>query len=399
MNALQVKTIKALAEIQRCFQGNITAKHFLAGIISKANVLLESAHGKGKSYIAELAGKVLNTTCSRCQGTIGLQESQFNASPDIPLLMKGVMKVNWSPFLDAQIKFFDEFNRIPPQTFSALLSILAEQTAHYGNEKKELDPFSFIATMNPADSGTFEVPMPVYDRFDICLTLPSPNCIEKVKILKIQSEKPQQILEIGDLAKIWAEVDKVKINNSEIMDMATFTRELQVCAYGDREYLTNFPACCDEGTRKDEGGCKYKEHICSKLDHRYPVSERANLSAIKIAKGIAYLDGRTTVNEDDIFESLPLVLTHRVKFMAAFESQFATKREAIDQMIRIVGNRQKERSKPMDMLSDYWDFKRTGDAKGKDMNKCRGDLVEASKNDLVIKEAFEFISMQTQSQG
>jgi len=63
---LQSKAIKVREELQKHFKGdNELVDVFLAGIFSKANILLWASHGKGKSFLAETTAKLANTSYAR----------------------------------------------------------------------------------------------------------------------------------------------------------------------------------------------------------------------------------------------------------------------------------------------------------------------------------------------
>ena len=61
--------------------------------------------------------------------------------------------------------------------------MLAERIVIFGDKRQDIPSFTFIATMNPADSGTYELPAPFWDRFDITVLLPSIRFSDKLDII------------------------------------------------------------------------------------------------------------------------------------------------------------------------------------------------------------------------
>lgn len=351
---------------------------FLAGVFSRSKTLLEGAHGKGKSYIAELTATITGVSYSRVQGSQGLTESKYLASLDVPALMKGTQKVVWQRFVKSQLKLFDELNRAHPANLNSLFEMMAEGHIDYAGERFICPDYAFVATLNPGDSGTYEVPPPLIDRFDICLPVRSVGYADKVDLLNSRLNgvvpQPDRVLEDGDLEAIWSEVEKVTVDSVQVKQLARVERTLQVCCYGDKEYLTNFPSSCEN--------CRYKEGVCSLIETRCPASERPALSIIKVAKGLAFLRGRECVQEKDIRDVTPFAFYHRLLLLPGFQQGKATKQLAVAEIFKRIYHQEIERQKALELIEE-------AHAGKIDTVKALKEIKQWTDNDLVLAEVAE----------
>ena len=364
--AMEVR--KKLSELFLGSQNTVVI--FLAGIFSKSKILLWSAHGKGKSFLAETTAKLCGVSYSRIQGTQGLTESKFLARYDLSKLLKGEEKVQWRDFVRARIKLLDEINRCHPTVLNALFSMLAEKMVLYGDERVNLSDFAFIGTLNPSDEGTYDVPPPLIDRFDISIAISSPAVYEKSQMLDLENKIISPMLDETVLLQIWSEVDKITVSDQLINTAAAFIRELQICEHGDKEFLTNFPQCCAE--------CRFNENICSKLEPAMPVSERAFLSLLKISKAVAYVLGSAAVDDKHLKFALPYILMHRLKFTPAFEKESKNKIHLLRSVVNKIIERDIERTRGFDLIKRF---------ESGDFDEYK-NIKEYAVNDLVIAEVY-----------
>ena len=365
---LQKKAILALDEINKVYQGKDVVLFFMAALVSERNVFQFSCPGKGKSHLSESSATVLNTTYKRVQGSPGLMEGHFNAKFNVGKLLKGEEEVEWRDFLKAKIKLFDEMSRVPPQTLAALHSILAEKTAFFGDESLKLEPFTFIAAMNPLDTGSFELYNALIDRFDISINIPSPHFKDKSNIFRSQVYRPKMILVPGDLDLIWKEVLSVSIPSSVKGVAFVISRDLQLCIHGDKEFLTNFPSVCK--------GCRFQNYVCSQVTNS--PSERLYISALKVAQGLAYLRGKSSVEIVDLIDIMPHALVHRLNLVPDIYRKNTTKLESVTHILQDILAKEEERKIPNLFMMKYAD----GDL------SVKSKLDQFSMNDLLVKENF-----------
>ncbi|MEW6558015.1 MAG: MoxR family ATPase [Elusimicrobiota bacterium] len=388
MNSKKYKIKKLIQEIKDrlsnlYFGSSEIVDIFLAGILSGSNILLWSSWGKGKSWLAEATAKLLGCSFSRIQGSAGLVESKFLARYNLPKLLQGEEIIHWHNFVEAKIKLFDEINRVPATVLNSLFSMLAEKMVIYGNERKSLNAFVFIATLNPADEGTIKsIPMPFLDRFDICLPMSTLNVIDKTKLLNIDKNCIYPVLKEDVIEDIWQETATIKITERIKFVTANMIRTLQICVQkNDKEFLLDFPAVCDT--------CRFKESICSKLLPNNPVSERAYLSTLKVAQGLVILQNQKEINLEHIFIVLPYVLIHRVKFLHEYEKQHIDKISAIRNLVDYLRKKEFERERAYKIIAEI-----------KSANIQLLDLLHGwAQNDLVLLEHYNNLKKEFASKS
>ncbi len=347
---------------------------FLAGIFSESKILLHASPGKGKSLLAETTAELCNTSYARVQGSSGLTESKLLARYDIAKLMKGEEEVNWRKFVSAHIKLLDEVNRCHPVILSSIFTMLQEKMAIYGDERYEVPDYAFIATMNPADGGTYTLSPPLVDRFDFCLRLSSVTFYDKITMLNGGRIDVDPVLKEGDLEKIWADVKKVEVPMDIKVLLAGYVRDLQLCVHGEKEFLTNFPSCCTE--------CRFNNWICSDIDNRYPISERAYLSSLKVAKALAYLGGRDEIGKDDAIAVFKTALLHRLYLTDTYMQQYPTQSKAVDSIINKLLSKDKERGRKFKLVREV---SKNATPKGlEDLKKC-------AQEDMLIDDVYKQI--------
>lgn len=379
----QKKAGECLKQVLTYFKGDPEIPTvFLAGALSNSKILLEGSHGKGKTYVAELCSKVLNLELSIVQGSAGLTESKFLARYDIADLMKGKETVDWKNFVDADIKLFDEINRVHPSILNSIFTMLARDRLDFGDESRELKPYVFVGTMNPADSGTYNIPLPLYDRFDISILTETVSFADKLKILANHQKEIKPVLKKGEIQKIWDEVETVETPPAIDVYITTITRDLQLCVHGSKEFITNFPACCEE--------CRYKNYICSAISNESPVSERLYLSLKRVAKGLAYLKGRKTVIQEDIDILLKYGLYHRLKFTPLYQQKHVTIGGAVNNLIAEVNKKEGERQIAYNLIADIH--------KNPDLTKVE-ELSEWGENDLLLNEIIVRVKEKAEEQA
>ncbi len=384
---LQKKASIVKEELKKHFKGSSELIDvFLAGFFSKSKILLYGGAGKGKSLLSEATAKLVGASYSRVQGSTGLTESKYLARYDIAKLMKGEEKVKWRDFTHAQVKLFDEISRAPPVLLNSIFSMLQEKIVIFGDERFEVPDYCFLATMNPLDSASADLPFPLIDRFDICLLLPSVSFSEKIDLYEISKNNGglnlKSVFDKKDLELIWKDVESVKVEADVKILMASFTKDLQLCVYGEKEFLTNFPACCQD--------CRFREWICSKIDNRAPISERLALSVLKVSQAYAYLNGRDRVLKEDIVLVLPYALNHRLKVTSSYAMKMISRKSVVSSIVEKLVEKDIEREEAYRLIRAI--------IKSNDIEKLLL-LKDYVKNDLLLKEIYEELKIKMESKG
>lgn len=146
----------------------------LTCLLAGGHLLIEDVPGVGKTTLAHALAQVFDLSFSRIQFTSDLLPSD--------ILGTSIYDRNQATFhfhagpIFAQLVLADEINRASPKTQSALLEAMAERQVTIEGETRTLQqPFTVIATQNPADQGgTFALPDSQLDRFFMCIELGYP---------------------------------------------------------------------------------------------------------------------------------------------------------------------------------------------------------------------------------
>ncbi|MCO4783265.1 MAG: MoxR family ATPase [Candidatus Cloacimonetes bacterium] len=253
-------------------------KLILTAFFARGHVLIEDLPGLGKTSLAKAISKVIHLDFNRIQGSTDLLPSDivgvniFNPSESSFELHRGP--------IFTQILLFDEMNRTPPKTQSALLQVMAENQVTIDQDTYDVKtPFFVIGTQNPVSSdGTYRLPDSQLDRFSIRLSLGYPKQEqEKNIILGLFEEQSCNQISINEILEIQTLADKVHVEPAIV------------------DYLLEIV----EITRQDNS-----------LSHG--ISVRGSIEMIKLAKVRAIFENRDFVIPEDIKILAPNVLAHRV---------------------------------------------------------------------------------------
>ena len=250
----------------------------LVAFFARGHVLIEDMPGMGKTSLAKAMAQVFDLNFQRIQGSTDLLPS------DILGVNIFNPKTNEFEFREgpvfSEILLFDEMNRTPPKTQSALLQVMAEKQVTIDQMTLSLDPpFFVIGTQNPASSeGTYKLPDSQLDRFSIRLSLGYPGVEFEKRILMGEIQNISSLgLAREEILKLQDEADKVFVKE-EIID---YVLELV------------------EQTRND-----------GRLIHG--VSVRGSQEIIALGRVLAMFEGRDYVVPEDIKFLAPYVFSHRL---------------------------------------------------------------------------------------
>jgi MoxR-like ATPase len=143
--------------------------------LSGGHLLIEDVPGVGKTVLARALAMSLGAALSRVQGHPDLLPSDVTGvsvfSPDTR-----VWEFRQGPVF-AHVVLFDELNRTPPRTQSALLETMEEHQVTVDGESWMLpSPHMVIATQNPrSQRGTFPLVESQLDRFAIATPIGYPD--------------------------------------------------------------------------------------------------------------------------------------------------------------------------------------------------------------------------------
>ena len=249
----------------------------LAAIISEGSILIEDYPGSGKTTFAKAITSSLGLNFKRIQFTSDLLPSDvlgFNILSDDKLkFQKGPIFTN--------IVLADELNRGSPKAQSAFLEAMEEKNVTIDGESYNLpEPFFVIATQNPMDtSGTSSLPDSQLDRFMISYSLSDLDQKEKILMLKKNISFSNSASETIN----WSQINDKK-NEITIKD--------EIYAY-----------------------VVEIEQTIKALGQNIYISARCMKQIIDLAKGWAIVNGNEYVSHQDIKDTIPYILRHRIKFL------------------------------------------------------------------------------------
>ena len=266
----------------------------LAAIVSEGSILIEDYPGSGKTTFAKAITQSLGLNFKRVQFTSDLLPSDilgFN------IFLDGKLNFQKGPIF-TNIVLADELNRGSPKSQSAFLEAMEEKNVSIDGVSYSLpEPFFVIATQNPMDSsGTSSLPDSQLDRFMISYSLSDLNDEDKVEMLKKEINFDKQKSESID----WQNT-KHKKNNITVKD------EIY-------KYVVSI------------------EQRIQSLDQKIYVSARCLKQIIDLAKGWAIINNKDYVTHQDIKDTIPYILRHRIRFLNQEEKTDFVNKEILEKI-------------------------------------------------------------------
>ena len=266
----------------------------LAAIISEGSILIEDYPGSGKTTFAKAITQSLGLNFKRVQFTSDLLPSDilgFNIFSDDKLnFQKGPIFTN--------IVLADELNRGSPKSQSAFLEAMEEKNVSIDGVSHNLpEPFFVIATQNPMDtSGTSSLPDSQLDRFMVSYSLSELNDDDKIEMLKKEISFVDDNSEKIDWKKIKEKKNKVTVKD-EIY-----------------KYVINI------------------EQTIQSIDRKIYISARCLKQIIDLARGWALINEKDYVTHQDIKDTIPYILRHRIRFLNQEEKIEFVKKEILEKI-------------------------------------------------------------------
>lgn len=286
-------------EIKKAVKGkdNIVDK-VLAAMLAGGHILLEDIPGVGKTTLAMAIAKSMSLSYKRVQFTPDVLPSDIVGFSMYNQNTKEFEYQQGSVFCNLFLA--DEINRTSPKTQSALLEVMEEGNVTIDGVTRALPtPFTVIATENPlGSSGTQMLPESQLDRFMICVSMGYPKHDAAVDILKENAKKPISLLQSA-----------ITVEELEALRQKTNDMFVHDSIY---EYIVTIVEATRENPFFSMGA-----------------SPRGSIALLRMAKGMAILDGRDYVTPEDIRDVLVDVLGHRVKLSTKARAEGKTVSSAL----------------------------------------------------------------------
>ena len=251
-------------------------------ILVGGHVLIEGFPVTGKTLIANLFSKSIESTSNRIQSTSDLMPSDITGTR-IYNPKEREFEFRSGPIF-SNFVIVDEINRAPPKSQSALLECMQErQVSVEGMTRKMDEPFMVLATKNSIElEGTYPLPEAQLDRFLFRLIIDYPDQASESEIIKRR---------IGSSPEIAPVVSKKAILEGKNMIHSGINAEKNVLEYVSSlvQNTANIPKVT------------------------LGASPRASVALLYAAKGFAAVtEGRSYVIPDDVKAVAFDVLNHRL---------------------------------------------------------------------------------------
>ena len=270
-----------------------TIEQLLAAIFTRGHCLLEGVPGLAKTLMVSTLSDILDVSFKRIQFTPDLMPSDITGTQVLEEDESGKRTFRFveGPIF-TNILLADEINRTPPKTQAALLEAMQERQVTIGRDTYNLPaPFFTIATQNPIEQeGTYPLPEAQLDRFMFNIKIDYPTADEEEQILTAttRGEQPKvnKVLSARAILNVQKLVSSIAVNPYVIRYATRLVRATRPSDESAPEYVRNLVDC--------------------------GAGPRAGQNLIAGAKAIAAMDGRFSIDPQDIRKIATPVLRHRI---------------------------------------------------------------------------------------
>ncbi len=271
-------------EVSKVLRGKENAVIYaLTCLLAEGHLLIEDVPGVGKTTLALSLAKTLDLSFARIQFTSDLLPSDITGTSVFDR-SRGEFVFKEGPIFN-NVVLADEINRATPKTQSALLEAMAEKQVTVDGVTYLLPrPFFVIATQNPLEHhGTYPLPESQMDRFMMRISLGYPD-----------PDVEKEIITGGDPLSRIGELRRV-VSKEEILQALSEVKKV----YISPEVADLIMSVVAE-TRNHPGVV-------------VGLSTRGALHLAQASRSLAYIRGRDFVVPEDVFDTAPFVIAHRIR--------------------------------------------------------------------------------------
>ncbi len=287
--------------------------HLLITLFARGHALFVGVPGLAKTTLIHTLADVLDLSFNRIQFTPDLMPSDITGTDIIDTDDTGNREFRFvrGPVF-CNLLLADEINRTPPKTQAALLQSMQEHQVTASGRTYPLDPpFHVFATQNPIEQeGTYPLPEAQLDRFMMMLRVEYPSASEEAQIVKQTTSTAKST------------VDKV-LTPAEIMAFQELVTRVPVS-----DPVVEMAVRLVRLTRPsdDNAPSVVKDYVT------YGAGPRAGQHLVLASKARAILDGRPTVDVEDLKVLAHPVMRHRI--LTNFQAE--ARRITVDEVIETV---------------------------------------------------------------
>jgi MoxR-like ATPase len=283
----------------------------LVGLLARGHLLIEGVPGLAKTLAVKTLAQTLAIQFQRIQFTPDLLPADLIGTL-IYDQRSGEFQPRTGPVF-TNLLLADEINRAPAKVQSALLEAMEERQVTLGDRSYPLEqPFLVLATQNPIEQeGTYPLAEAQVDRFLMKLKVGYPSRAEELEILdRMLVEREVQVAQVADRERILAlrkVCDEVYLDGklrNYILDITAATRAPRASGLPEMADWIAFGA-----------------------------SPRATLFLARAAKAMALVRGRGYVIPEDVKETAPDVLRHRIVPTYEAEAEEITSDQLIQKIL------------------------------------------------------------------